>query len=105
MNNELTIEKIRNMLLAHNDGVYLLQSRDDPAEVIEYLLTKIDRIAYCATTIREAARREMDMGCNHAGGTGRTGMLSHSIHGGAHKPTKLKTALNTKINQPRNQRP
>lgn len=67
MNNELTIEKIRNMLLAHNDGVYLLQSRDDPAEVIEYLLTKIDRIAYCATTIREAARREMDMGCNHAG--------------------------------------
>ncbi len=35
---DLSIKKIRDMLAAHNDGVYLLSARENIGEIVDYLL-------------------------------------------------------------------
>ncbi len=35
---DLSTKKIRNMLAAHNDGVYLLNARDNLGEIVDFLL-------------------------------------------------------------------
>jgi hypothetical protein len=35
---DLTIQKIRDMLAAHNDGVYLLSARENIGEIVAFLL-------------------------------------------------------------------
>lgn len=39
----LTLDKIKNMLGAHNDGVYRLQARDDLARIISWLVSECER--------------------------------------------------------------
>jgi hypothetical protein len=37
---DLTIKKIRDMLAAHNDGVYLLNARENIGEIVGFLLNE-----------------------------------------------------------------
>lgn len=37
---DLSIKKIRDMLSAHNDGVYLLGARDNIGEIVDFLLNE-----------------------------------------------------------------
>jgi len=37
---ELSIKKIRDMLAAHNDGVYLLGARENIGEIVDFLLNE-----------------------------------------------------------------
>ena len=79
--NDLCLEKIKNMLAAHDDGVYALEARGNLYDIISYLVMELEindaainlsrtvlaSIKYDAGLINEAAGREMDMGDNHAG--------------------------------------
>ncbi len=37
---DLSIQKIRDMLAAHNDGVYLLSARENISEIVDFLLNE-----------------------------------------------------------------
>lgn len=79
--NDLCLEKIKNMLGAHDDGIYALEARDNLYDIVSYLVMEIEindaalnlsrtvlkSIEYDASLIKEATGREMDMGDNHAG--------------------------------------
>ncbi len=40
---DLTLDKIKNMLGAHNDGVYRLEARDNLGEIVGWLLAEIEQ--------------------------------------------------------------
>ncbi len=42
--NDLTIDKIRSMWQAHNDGVYRLEARENLGEIVGFLLRQNDRL-------------------------------------------------------------
>lgn len=42
MVSDLSLEKIKNMIMAHEDGVYALEARENLYEIILYLVTEVE---------------------------------------------------------------